>query len=789
MGVTGFFMALISSSNLAADPDVLALLIGPSLQLPLEVPASALLIAMTPAEGFLPIPEWTFQALPTMPAVNAPAPAAAAIHLQHSAAPHEKPVALSAPPVAAAGMDLTQAQVDAFASGLAGSLGSIASNVVSQIFADSLPIVGDNLGDAAGAGAPALQFVSALRGAIGTGFATLSGSPTYTEAQLETALNSALSAAGIPGSVNLVLTNATDITLSFATTKSFAALSVPLDASIGFSGLGLTTSGAAQTALGYTLNFTSGLDPTGFYVDTRGGASTFRIGADTKIPGFSADAELSLLHFHATDDAATPTRFNATFEVTLKDTNNDGHLRAGEFGGDVLDAVLNGAAVINLKLASDLGTAVLPDIAADLNINWGFGNAVVDPAAGNANFGNAPSVAFTHVSLGLGPFFSDFVSPIFDTVQIFTAPLQPIVDVLKTRIGFLSDLTGSDVTLLDVAGGISALSPETKDRLELYTDLIDFINSVPTNSGAVRIDLGDFSLGQADPRAAIFQLANAVPQSIRNVIAPGSQNGDLGSFFAGKNALPGGGLSFPIIENPTSAINLLFGKPVDFFTYHVPGLDIDGLGFDQFYRIFGPFGVRLTATVEAHAFLDIGYDSSGLTQFAASGDAEDIFNGFFVVDQPGAEGTLQAKLEAFAAFNVIFAEAGVGGGIVGNLNAYLNDTDFHPGDGRIHIGELSNSCVFTLSGEVTAGLSAYLTVGFGPFSETFEKNFGTEVLVSFDVSGCDAAGTPGVPVLAHTTGSTVALHVGADASLRQVGSLEDSSEDFGVTHGSGSLGG
>ena len=704
-----------------------------------------------------------------------------------------------APP--AAGPGLSQDQVAQLVTGFDQTLSKIEGDLITQVFGDSLPLLGSHLASAAAGGAPALHYVTALKAALSAGLGTLTGAANYTQQQVEQALGTALKAAGIqPGAgPTLDLSNLADIHLAINTTDTFAAFDTALDADFGLPGLGLQSTGTAHTTVNYTFNFAVGLDGAGFYLNTADNASTFHAGFNTQLAGLDVSGNLSQLRFHITDESATdgdnvaPTLFAGNFVVDLLDPGTQGaddKLRLGELapGADLLNATLNGTARINLNLASDLGTAVLPNLAADLNVEWGFNNAVVDAGAGPANFGLVPTVAFNHVSLGLGSFFSDFVSPVFSAVQTLTDPLQPIVDVLQTRIGFLSDLAGHDVTLLDVAGGTGAISPETAARLDLYSKLISFINA-PRDGGDVRIDLGDYSLGGQDPRAALFQLVNAAPQALRAAIPLGSQDAGLGSFLDGKTALPGGGLAFPIIENPSTAINLLFGKPVDFFSYHVPGLDIDPQGINYFYRIFGPFGVRLEATVEAHAHLDIGYDSTGLAQFAASGMAKDIFNGFYVVDQPGPEATLTATLQAFAAVNVVLAEMGVGGGITANLNAALNDTDTAPGDGRIHLAQLNNSCdLIGLSGAVNAGLSAYLTLGWGPFSETFERDLGHEVLLSFDAAGCNAAGQPGVPVLAHAAGANVLLHVGTDAALQVIGARQDSAEDFVVIHSAGALG-
>ncbi|MGZ5511943.1 MAG: hypothetical protein ACXWG7_00995, partial [Chthoniobacterales bacterium] len=693
---------------------------------------------------------------------------------------------------------ITAAQIASLKSGIDTILDPIEQALGLQVFADQLPLVGDNLKDAFDNAADALHFVQRLEDTIVAGLQSINDGNDRTRTQVQDAINAALhsAAGGFPAntSVTVVYNSATDIKLNFVTTHSYSPLTMPLDASLDLPGLGFSLNAPkdAQTVFGYTFNFTAGIDGTGFYLDTAPADTLFQIDATTTVPGLTANANLGPLRFNVNDlTGADATKFTAGFGITLKDNpnSNDGHLHLNELGGDALDATLTGNAAVGLHLASDLGTAALPDIGADLKFNWGFNSATVDPSLGNANFGNIPTVDFDNISLGLGSFFSDFIAPIFSEVQIVTEPLQPIVDALLKPIGFLSKI-GVTLSLLDIAKLTGEVDPETADRLKLYGTLVSFINAIP-DGGDVRIDLGNYSIGTADPRATGFLLADATPQLLGTLVPPGDQSDVLKEFLKSKNDLPGGGLAFPLIENPTTAINLLFGKSVDFFHYQVPGLDIDRQGIDLFYSLFGPLGVRFVATVEAHLHVTLGYDSSGITQFAQTGDPEDIFNGFYVVDPEGPMGTLTARLQAFAAFNVVFAEAGVGGGLVGNLNGSLNDADATPGDGRIHLAQLNSAqlCdLFSLSGDVTAGLSAYLTIGLGPFSETFEKDFGHEVIVSFDAGGCDAAGMPGVPVFAHKTGPTLALNVGADTALRQIGSLVDATDDFAVMHVEGDLG-
>ena len=377
------------------------------------------------------------------------------------------------------------------------------------------------------------------------------------------------------------------------------------------------------------------------------------------------------------DNPASPTDFNATFNITLKDENNhDGHLRPGKLSGDLLDATLTGTAAINLKLASNLGTAKLPDIATDLNVNWGFTAATVDATLDAATFGNVPTVAFKNVSIGLGSFFSNLVGPVLTEVAELTAPVQPIIHALTQKIGFLHEL-GVEYSLLDLARTTGEIDQATQDRLELIDGLLTFI-AVARDGGSARIDLGDFTLGGqgsgGDLRAAAFLLANALPKASASPHLPVPRTRKSRISCPEKPRLKAAACTSRSSRirrqrSICSSESRSISSRIMCRTSTSVRLDLINS------PIFGPFGVRLEATVEAHAFLDIGYDSTGLVQFSSTGDTEDIFNGFYVVDHPGPEVTLTALLMASAEANVGFAQLGVGGGITGTLNAFFNDTD------------------------------------------------------------------------------------------------------------------
>jgi hypothetical protein len=133
-------------------------------------------------------------------------------------------IAAAAPPPS-----LTQAQVDAFEAGIDQTLSAIQTNLVAQVFAETLPVLGDNLVDAGDGGATQLHLRHRAENGDRQRADTLTGSATYTEMQVEGAINRRALAAWITGAgANLDLTNMADVKLTFTTGKNFAALTAPV---------------------------------------------------------------------------------------------------------------------------------------------------------------------------------------------------------------------------------------------------------------------------------------------------------------------------------------------------------------------------------------------------------------------------------------------------------------------------------------------------------------------------------------------------------------------------------
>ena len=117
------------------------------------------------------------------------------------------------------------------------------------------------------------------------------------------------------------------------------------------------------------------------------------------------------------------------------------------------------------------------------------------------------------------------------------------------------------------------------------------------------------------------------------------------------------------------------------------------------------------------------------------------------------------------------AAFGVEGGVFANLVVNLHDPN---NDGRIRFSELADEikegplCIFDTSGDVHAGLDAYVKVGFNTpfgFVTLYEDHFdiANKVVLNLDHQ-CD-----GAPVLASQSGGTVTLNIGALAGERSKG--------------------
>ncbi|MGF1522134.1 MAG: Calx-beta domain-containing protein [Leptolyngbyaceae cyanobacterium] len=579
------------------------------------------------------------------------------------------------------------------------------------------------------------------------------------------------------------------------------AITTSLATDVGIPGLGLAIEGDAQVDTGFDWELGFGTNLTDvFYFDTASN-NEIEIGLDASTPGLEASGRLGFLQLGVTDgeDDSLPDNsppLAAGFEVNITDPNNDGKLTLAEIFQAEFDTTLDLTADIDLKFDAGLSAdAQFPSITTDFNFDWDFVDQV-DPD-NPQNLGNKPTIGFNNVTLDLGSFFGNFVTPILDTVQTITEPIEPIVDVLTEDI----DLKLMKFSLLDLAEELGYVDQNERDFIESIAQLIDVINSIP-EGGSTGLNLGGFDFGEFDIRGLNFDLGQVNP----NISQPFDVNTEIpanspeAEFIAEINKVPGAGLQFPLLTDPLKAFGLLLGKDADLFTYDLPRFDFT-LGYSQFFPIVGPFGIRLGGDVGAALSLPgFGYDTVGLRQFAEgadgnSGTADDfsdagqVFDGFYVIDTEELDGTitdipevgLTGGLEASAELNAGVVSAGAGGGLYAGVDFDLNDPN---DDGKVRTSEFATLlqnplCLFDVHGDLAARLYAYFKVGAGLFSITQRFDSPNLVLLDFN-HGCDGSrdsNDPNPPTLATQNGKVLTLNMAGEDEAFTVEHVKGTSND------------
>ncbi len=368
---------------------------------------------------------------------------------------------------------------------------------------------------------------------------------------------------------------------------------------------------------------------------------------------------------------------------------------------------------------------------------------------------NPLAVNFTNVQMNIGEFFGGFAGDVLGRVQDVLEPVQPVIDVLTTRLPVISDLSGGKVTLVDMARMFGRA--DVADFLQSVIDVNNLITSLPDpdsfDDGNSWVRLGQFSV-DASSLGGYGGPGSTTSSSVKEVTIPSYSESDVlggleqegGQGGAWKNNLAGarGSLSFPLLESPLTAFKLLLGKDVDLFLYDAPPLGID-FTYNQSFPtpipgLFAEIGGRIAAVAD-FAF---GFDTTGISKFKRTRFVPDLFDGFFVSDRINADGTgadvpeayLRGSLTAGAKVGFLLAEAGVRGGVFAGVDFNLHDSDQ---DGRVRAGELAENFqlgpihVFDVDGKVDAALIAFLNVNLLLFSINEEYEIARVNLLDFDI--------------------------------------------------------
>lgn len=569
--------------------------------------------------------------------------------------------------------------------------------------------------------------------------------------------------------------------------------------------------GVVKTDL--TLDFSIGLgfdlSNLSFFFDTEGAELTVdaRATLEGALAGTLGFLRVTAKDVRETDDVSALNRTGQSglfgrFMVDLRDVDPDGagplkpdgKLTPAELRPDfehLLTATVSGSTDVNLDLTVDFGSTSFPSFSTRMDLDWDFNSAEL----GAGPFGSSPALAFNDVQMNLGSFFSSLAGPILNRIQDILAPLQPAVKVLTTKIPLL------EISLLDIAKTLpkSIISRTTDQFLTSVVEISKLIKDIPTDAGNITINFGSFDLAGGRDLRDLPNLSGAVPHPTKMAPNLDSQLNDQSAskstkrFIERLNNLPGAALEFPILTNPAEVFKLFLGKDATLFAYDMPPLDLRA-EYTKEVSVLPPYlFAEFSGKVEARFDFAFGYDTAGLREFVKSrgGKSADLFNGFFVVDAPGDEVTLNGGIVASLHLGKALFKAGVKGGLLANVGLDLEDPN---DDGKVRGKELLANlgkgphCIFETKGEVTFGVSAFVWVGvevdlgIKTFKKTLferEKSFAKEVLANFELACRD---NPMPPVLAEQRGDVLELNMGSRASLRAQGNVSDGDESFAVTY-------
>jgi Ca2+-binding RTX toxin-like protein len=599
--------------------------------------------------------------------------------------------------------------------------------------------------------------------------------------------------------------------------KTIAAVDTsadPIDLDIGVPSLGLEINGSVLIQVGFDVRLNFGINKTdGFYYKTDnpfdtdypaggGGRPELIVNLTVTVPGLDVTGTLFFLQLNATDGHTShighlpgdhggnaPSNFTGLFTVDviepdLKLTFND--MRSGGFSFDeTFKATISATAEVNLDLRITFGgDATFPNFAGEFDLDWAWSSASA----------SSPTlyIAFNHLTIDAGSYISNLLVPILKKVQEVTGPIEPIAQMLITPIPGLSDLSGEDVTFLDIAEATGYLKPSTRKFIETVVKIIHIINSVgaatsAAGANALTFDLGSCTVTATWPTTAGSPATVSGPmQQSESTSAPPANNSIMSALRDVLSDLHELGFEFPILS-VGEIIKLMQGKTATLVEYHMPVLYFS-FTYGVSISLYPPFATLVVGgTVSATIDLTFGFDTYGLPIYKNSHDVLDLLQGLYIkdTDSNGVEvpevvlsGGIFVGVAGGVSFGPIEVLFGVSGGVFIELEFDLNDPD---ADGKVRALEiLANAqrdirCIFDIHGRIYLVISVFLKVKAVVFKFEKQWDFPEITLYEFDLT-CPP------PILAHTNGSQLVLHMGPNAHLREEIDTNDNGETFVVQH-------
>ncbi len=743
--------------------------------------------------------------------------------------------------------EVTKSRLEGLRDGIQTALAKIDQLIKLEAYAEKLPIIGSALSTNAQALDTLTRLQAALKDAVNV-VSTAETLATMSTADVASLLNQKLqqvmgdlnAAYGHVGTATATIDNAGAIVIAVDAGR---IINLPFTlADLGMSGLGLNLQGSANAQVSYNLDFRLGADSAGFWLDTN--ATNLSLGAKVDLntlgAGLKVNAGLGAMNFAITniqDNDPSSDADTLNFNIGTSWNGSPGILRS--FGADIADFRATGTVDLDLHLAADMGSAALPKVSADFHVDWDFNAAILNGSGTNS--WSTAGVSFTNVAYDFGSFVSQYVTPILDRLAPYLKPINEALAVFRTDISGLLlpsvadalDITGDGkVTMLDFLQITATHLNKSIDLtgLEKIIDtlarVVDFANYFSgrtySNDG---YPIGNWQGVLTDVQGAVTALSQlSVGPGSFTSSAPGIGNfidslsqAAQGAFQVTHQGMISNGatgkqllielvgdplLSFPIIENPASVIQLLLGKDIDLFKLDLPAINI-ALGLTNDGRLTEPvnvmtipiwaapvIAVKLNAAAQVIVDLAAGYDTRGLRQYFDTGftDSSKVINGFYLDDQRSggvdkAEVTIRAALELALDFNAGIIGAGGGGNLMGEVFLNLNDA-LTGADGKLYVDELLAApnfpnnpfAIFDVSGRLSAGFRAYIYSGPIYWVNWNSPRF---TLVTFGGKQGATAGEPD-PGLASFLGTSLYLHTGQNAGLRLTSNTTDGAEAYEV---------
>ncbi|MGK7903556.1 MAG: LamG-like jellyroll fold domain-containing protein [Hormoscilla sp.] len=599
---------------------------------------------------------------------------------------------------------------------------------------------------------------------------------------------------------------------------------IALDTDLGLPalGLGIETSGDLELTLDYDLDLAFGINSDdGFYLDIYSEETDEDNDGETDNVGTSLTANASLAlsnEFTATGNMAflqvdfangldsgnstSGTNISAEIDASFQNPNNanDKTLTLSELTDlrgtsnifDFLQYELDGSAAIDFLVTTSVeGDTQFPSLSFNLEseLNPLFNAANNSETSTLSEF----TIDFTEIQMDFGEFIYNMVGPIITDVNDFLdeSGLVDVIEFLTEEISLIETLDLVDDFDRDDDGGVNVLElaltiveatsdledpkyQEFFDAVLLIADTADLIVDTLENfenEGAILLNFGEYSFdfnaadsnndtSSLDPEEEQKEedtLNDTALSTAEDDLENSTENDSLFEVFDKMDEL---GISFPLLEDPFTIINLFFGQDVDLVTYDVPELDLEFPLSAEFPIFTGINGV-LEGSLAVSSDLEVGFDTFGFSQWEETGfDIEDsylILDGIYLndLDDEGEdvpELELNATIAAGVEVNAVVASVKATGGLEGSAELDVVDEGQYTGqsDGKFRISELVNGLsnplsLLELSGELAAFLRLVVKVGIdvGLFEVTkkvLDEELARVTLFEFTLGGDTTSG-------------------------------------------------